>query len=98
MSQEEIGRQLGFTQSSISRCFRRWADTGDAAKAFLQSQALPVAKKLMKTITTPEQATDLLERQGILAPKKEGNRGNQMAVYLDVGKIDGYDDPEDDRP
>ena len=44
--------------------------------------------------TLGRQLRRLLEHQGILAPKVDsrGNRGDHVAVYLDVGKFGGYDE------
>ena len=92
--QTEIAQKLGFTAPSISRCLKRWSSTVDLARAYLDAQALPVAKKLVKAIETPEQATDLLERQGVVGPKVDGHQGHQ--VQVNVGAFGGYTPPDEE--
>lgn len=81
---EIVGYEYGREPDTIYAIMRRFEPTTDVAQAYLQSQALRLAMRVVRESNAPE-AIDVLSRKniGVLAPKTE-SAGGGGGFFLSV--------------
>lgn len=92
VSQSEIARQIERDHSAISRFLKRFFGTTELAQAYIQANALNLAKKVVKHATV-EEAVDILSRPniGVLQPHKTEKSGPQILISFGQDSIGGIE-------
>jgi hypothetical protein len=86
-NQVQIARVMGCHDATISRTLRDWlgTDTRDVVPKLHKAKALDVAYLRLQKIRNYDQATDWLEREGLVQPKQQ-QAGSSITIVIGDGQ------------
>ena len=95
LTQVEIAKRLGVTQSSISQWLSQCEDTSVEAGQYFRGKALPTAEKIVKKGKTSD-LVKVLQGIGVLAPERSaglsiviGVAGDGVNLQVNIGAAEG---------
>ncbi len=82
-SQRDVAEIVGCSQPTVHEVLERWSDTRQLAAKRLNAGADTLAARVVHK-ARPDVAVDVLERLGVVAPRKSDSRPNITVVFGDV--------------